>query len=186
MRRTHRAARRWRWPSRPGATRSGRGGGRRARSKPCSRPAPRWTACRFLPGTRRWTCCCGGAPAKASLSCRARSVARHRWIDEDRPGVDPALQVVEVPESLAAEVLGRLLAAYAVVALEHDRRLAIAQQQRIVVRLVEQAKAVDGRNRALFRRANVDQLDRGAALDHRFHVRRRDLVNRPAGARSVV
>ena len=72
---------------------------------------------------------------------RVRSVARHGRIDEQRPGVDAALQVVEIPESRTPEVLGGLLAAYTVVALEDDGRIPIAEEQRIVIRLVEQATA---------------------------------------------
>ena len=88
-----------------------------------------------------------------------RLIARHGRIDAQRPGVDAATQVVEIPESRAAEVLGGMLAAYAVMALEHDRRVPIAEEQRIVIRLIEQARAVDRGDRALVLGANVDQLD---------------------------
>ena len=44
---------------------------------------------------------------------------------------------------LMPEVLGGLLAAYAVVALKDDRRVPVQEEQRIVIRLVEQAGAVD-------------------------------------------
>ena len=106
------------------------------------------------------------------------SVARHGRIDEQRPGVDAAAEVVEIPESLAPEVLGRVLAADAVVALEHDGRIPIAEEQRIVIRLVEQARAVDRGDRALLLGADVDQLDCGAALEQCLQIRRRQLTNR--------
>ncbi len=111
-------------------------------------------------------------------STRARLVARDGRVDEQRPGVDAAPQVVEIPESLTLEVLGGVLAAYAVVALEDDGRIPIAEQQRIVIRLVEQARAADRGQRALLLGANVDQLDCGAALEQGLQFRRRQLTNR--------
>ena len=63
------------------------------------------------------------------------------------------------------EVLGGVLAAYAVVALEDDGRSPITKEQRIVIRLVEQARAVDRGDRALLLGADVNQLDCGAALE---------------------
>ena len=63
------------------------------------------------------------------------------------------------------EVLSGVLAAYAVVALEYDGRITIAVEQRIVIRLVKQARAVDRGYCALFLGADVDQLDCGAALE---------------------
>lgn len=75
------------------------------------------------------------------------------------------------------EVLRGLLTPYAAVALEHDRRISIHAEQRIVVRLIKKARTVDPRKRALFVRADVHQLERRAALDQRFQFRRRQLAN---------
>jgi hypothetical protein len=108
----------------------------------------------------------------------ARSVARYGRIDEQRPGVDAALQVVEIPESFRPEVLSRVLAAYAVVALEYDGRIPITEEQRIVIRLVKHARPLDQRYRALLLGADVDQLDWGAALEECLQIRRRQLTNR--------
>ena len=57
-----------------------------------------------------------------AVSYRKGLVASDRRIDVDRPGVDAAGQVVDVLEALLQEVLGRVLAAAAVVAVEGDRR----------------------------------------------------------------
>lgn len=105
-------------------------------------------------------------------------VARYGRIDEQCPGVDAAPQVVEIPESLTPEVLSGVLAVYAVVALEYDRRIPITEQQHVVIRLVKQARAVDRGYRALFLGADVDQLDCGAALEQCLQIRRRQLTNR--------
>jgi hypothetical protein len=63
------------------------------------------------------------------------------------------------------------LAAYAVVALEYDGRIPITEKQRIVIRLVKQAKSVDCGYRALFLSADVDQLDCGATVEQCFEIR---------------
>ena len=76
------------------------------------------------------------------------------------------------------EVLSGVLAADAVVALEYDRRIAIAEEQRIVIRPVEQAGAADRGNRALLLGADVHQLDCGSALEQSLELRRRQLSNR--------
>ena len=65
-----------------------------------------------------------------------------------------------------------MLTAYPVVALKHDGPISIHAEQRIVVRLIKKARAVDPRKRPLFLRADVDQLERRAALDQRFQLRR--------------
>ena len=57
------------------------------------------------------------------------------------------------------EVFSGLLAADAMVALEHDGRVPIPLEQLVVVRLVEQAKAVDRGRLALPLGADVDPLD---------------------------
>ena len=80
------------------------------------------------------------------------------------------------------EVLSSLLTAYAVVALEYDGRIPIAEEQRIVIRLVKQARAVDRGYRALLLGADVDQLDCGAALEQRLQIRRRQLPARTFAA----
>src|ERR671910_927034 len=102
---------------------------------------------------------------RAPRACVYPLVARYRRIDEHRPCVDAALQVVQILESLAVEVLSGLLAADAVVALEDDGGLAIAKEQRIVIRPVQQTRPGDGGDGALLRGADVDQLDRGPAIE---------------------
>ena len=67
------------------------------------------------------------------------SVAGHGRIHELGPGVDSALQVVQIPETvLAQKILRRGLAAYAMVAVEHDRRVPIQVQEVVVTLLVEE------------------------------------------------
>lgn len=63
-------------------------------------------------------------------------VPGHGSIDEEGPGVDAASKVVEVPKSFTTEVLGRVLTADAVMAVEDDRRLTIHSQEGIVSRLI--------------------------------------------------
>ena len=82
-----------------------------------------------------------GRSSKGRLDLPASSVARHGRVHERGPDVDAAAQVVEIPESLTTEVLSGVLAAYAVMAQEDDRRGAIAQEKRIVIGLVAQARA---------------------------------------------
>ena len=53
------------------------------------------------------------------------SVAGHGGVDELRPGVDATHEIVEIAESLASEVLRRVLTTDTMVALEHDRRIRI-------------------------------------------------------------
>ena len=50
------------------------------------------------------------------------------------------------------------------VALEYNERIRIQAEQRVVMRLVKQTRAVDLRHCALRVRADVDQLERRAAL----------------------
>ena len=59
-----------------------------------------------------------------------------------------------------SELVRRGLASDAVVALEHDRRCPIQEEQRIVIGLIEQPSSVDPRERALLVRADIDELDR--------------------------
>jgi hypothetical protein len=100
------------------------------------------------------------------------------------------------------EVLRSALAADAVVALEHDRLVAIALEKRVMVRVVEQAGAVDPDNRALLFGADVDSIAaplsiraRSSGADswriggslvvsstgHRFSFASSDRVNLPLG-----
>ena len=83
-------------------------------------------------------------------------VARYGGIDELRPGVDPSAKIVKMAEPLAAEVLRGVLTAYAVMALEHDRRTPIQTTQCIVIRLIKQARAVELREGALVVRPDID------------------------------
>ena len=92
-------------------------------------------------------------------------VARHSGIDKLGPGVDATLQIAEIAESLTPEVLRGVLTAYAMVALEYNERIRIQAEQRVVMRLVKQTRAVDLCDRALRVRADIDQLERRAALD---------------------
>ena len=71
-----------------------------------------------------------------------------------------------------AEVLGGVLTAYAVVALKDDGRIPVTKEQRIVVRLVEQAGAVDRSDRALLFGTHVNQLDCSTALEQCLEIRR--------------
>ena len=74
-------------------------------------------------------------------------------------------------ESLTPEVLRGVLTAYAVVALEYDGRIRIQAEQRIVMRLIKQARPVDLRERALLVRADIDQLERRTALNQCLQLR---------------
>lgn len=56
---------------------------------------------------------------------RQRSVARHRRVDEFRPGGDATFQVVNIAEAFFDQLQARLLAAYAVVAMKCHRLTAI-------------------------------------------------------------
>ena len=59
--------------------------------------------------------------------------------------------------------------------LEHEGRVSIQGQQVIVVRLVEQAGAFDLRDVAFPLRARIDKLERDAAVDQVFELRRGQL-----------
>ena len=72
---------------------------------------------------------------------------------------------METAESFTPEVLRGLLTAYAMVALEDDARATIQPEQRVVIRLIKQARAVDPRERALLLRADIDPFEQRAALD---------------------
>ena len=60
-------------------------------------------------------------------------ISHDRRIDQQRPGVDAALQIGEIPEPLLPEVLGRLLTADAVVTLKHERRVPIPMDQLVMI-----------------------------------------------------
>jgi hypothetical protein len=102
--------------------------------------------------------------------CLQTLIPRHSGIDEQRPSVDADLQIGEIAESFPPEVL--LLTAYPVVTLEHEGRITIPVKQRVVIRLVKQARSVNPRERALPVRADINKLERRAALDQRFQLRR--------------
>ena len=91
---------------------------------------------------------------------------------QQRPCVDAANEIVEIAESYTPEVVCGLLTANAVVAQEDDARVAIELEQRVVIRLIQQARAVDPRERALLVGADVDEFERGAALDPCHELRR--------------
>ena len=57
------------------------------------------------------------------------------------------------------------------VALEYNERIRIQAEQRVVMRLVKQTRAVDLRHCALRVRADVDQLERRAALNQCLQLR---------------
>src|SRR5690242_466029 len=75
------------------------------------------------------------------------------------------------------EVFGGLLTADAVMAVEDDQRRGIFLEQLVVICLVEQARAIDGRQRALVVGAHVDELERRAAVDQRLELLSRELSN---------
>ena len=78
---------------------------------------------------------------------------------------------MKIAESLAPEVLRSVLTTDAVVALEHDERIWIQTEQCIVMRLIEQARTVNLRDRTFLDRADVDQLKWCAALDQCLQLR---------------
>src|SRR4051812_41255504 len=88
-------------------------------------------------------------------------VPGHRRIDRLRPGVDAAREVEHLLEPLLQEVLGRALAAPAVVAMEDQRRVPIERHQR---GLVERAGGGDGGLAALGGGPHVDQPERLAGV----------------------
>jgi hypothetical protein len=59
-------------------------------------------------------------------------------------------------KSFSPEVLRGLLTAYAVVALEAVARITIHAEQRVVGRLIQQATALNPRDRTLLIRGDVD------------------------------
>lgn|SRR5688572_6448501 len=105
------------------------------------------------------------------------SITRDRGIDRRRPGVDAAAEIVEPVEAVLAKVLGRALAADAMVALEDERRIAIERHQRVVVRLIEQAGAGNRGDLALFRRPDVHELEGLTRVDHPLELEGRELSN---------
>ena len=75
-----------------------------------------------------------------------RSIAGHGTVHELRPGVDAALEIVQTPEPVTAEVLRRRLAPDSVVALKDYGRVPIQAEQVVVARLVEESRALDLRD----------------------------------------
>src|SRR5262245_35718766 len=92
----------------------------------------------------------------------SRSVAGHRRVDRRGPGVDAAPQVVDVGEAFAEQVLGRVLAADAVVAVERDGGVAVEPEQERLAGGVEGARPRDAGERALARRPDVEEQDLAA------------------------
>src|SRR3954470_7808687 len=82
-----------------------------------------------------------GRPRPVDLS--GWSIAGNRRVHERGPRIDSAGQVVEIGEPLRAKILRRVLAPDPVVTLEHDRRVALALEQRVVIRLVQEPRARD-------------------------------------------
>ena len=103
-------------------------------------------------------------------TCLGGSVAGDGRVHERRPRLDAPDQVVDIPEPVMLEVFGGLLTANAVVALKHERRVAIAEEQLIVILPVQQARPIDVRQRPLLFGAHVDQLDGGAAPEPSFEI----------------
>ena len=118
-------------------------------------------------------------PCPLTLLCssKTRLVARYGGIDEQRPGLDAASEIVEIAESLMSEVLRGLLTAYPVVALEDDGRLPIQAEQHIVISLIKQTRPVDLRARAFLVGADVDQFDRHTAFKQGLQLRSWQLAN---------
>ena len=73
---------------------------------------------------------------------------------------------------MTLEVLSGVLTADAMVALKHDRRLPIEQEQGVVIRLVEQARRLDPGDCSLLPGADVDKLDGRAAFEQCLEIRR--------------
>ena len=57
-------------------------------------------------------------------------------------------------------------------ALEDDARITIEEEQRIVIRLIEQARALDPGERTLVLGADVDQLEAAPLSSQRLQLRR--------------
>ena len=89
----------------------------------------------------------------------------------------PPDEVVQVLEPGVLEVLGRRLAADPVMALEDDAGAAVEAHQAIVALLIEQAGTGDCRDRPLLWRADVDELERLAAVHHLLEIRGCELLN---------
>src|ERR1700680_1709446 len=86
-------------------------------------------------------------------------------------------QKVGIAEPLRSEVLGGLLPAYTVVALEDDGRLPIQTEQRIVISLIKQTRPVDLRECAFLVGADIDQFDRHTAIEQGLQLRSWQLAN---------
>ncbi len=78
---------------------------------------------------------------------------------------------------MTLEVLSGVLTADAMVALKHDGRLPIEQEQGVVIRLVEQARGLDPGDCALLLGADVDKFDGRAAFEQCLQIRRGQLTN---------
>src|SRR5262249_11590913 len=140
---------------RPRSPRSGRV--RAARPQPRSRAARRGSPPPCVPPRPPKRRRCEAPPATL--------VAGHRGIDLLRPGVDAADQVVDVAETEAAEVLGRLLAASAVVAMEDEQRVL---RQALELRShfgIEEPRGGDAPDRRLRPGARVEEVHPGPALE---------------------
>ena len=116
-------------------------------------------------------------PLPLTLSAPQKLVARYGGIDEQRPGLDAAPEIVEIAESFMSEVLRGLLTAYTVVALEDDGRLPIQAEQHIVISLIKQTRPVDLRARAFLIGADVDQFDRHTAFEQGLQLWSWQLAN---------
>ncbi len=116
-------------------------------------------------------------PLPLTLSAPQKLVARYGGIDEQRPGLDAAPEIVEIAESFMSEVLRGLLTAYTVVALEDDGRLPIQTEQHIVISLIKQTRPVDLRACAFLVGADVDQFDRHTAFEQGLQLRSWQLAN---------
>ena len=75
------------------------------------------------------------------------------------------------------EVLGRRLTADPVMALEDDAGVPVEGHQTIVALLIEQAGTGDCRDRPLLWRADVDELERLAAVHHLLEIGGGELLN---------
>src|SRR6185503_12183576 len=105
------------------------------------------------------------------------SVPRDLRVDLDAPRVDPALEVVDLLEALGEEVLGGVVAAPAVVAVERERRVLGQLLEARHRRVVERLREVDLRDVALLRRAHVVQLLDRARVEQRLELLRADLAD---------
>ena len=115
-------------------------------------------------------------PATSSVRrSNGELVAGDGGVDELRPGVDSPTQIVEIRESRLKKVLRGGLAADAVVTLKDKRHGSIEAEQMLVVRAIQQPRAVDVGHRPFLLGTDVDQFDNDLAVAHGLELEDREL-----------